>query len=177
MGKRTQQTFTKRPRDYYGTIDPDAVTPLTPFIKGKSIAEVCAGKGDLAGWLKPFCKVSWWSDIDPQNGYIVKKDAIDIRKVDMDYYEVDCIVTNPPFSWNLLKPLLDHLPTLRPTWLLLPADVAHNKRMAPHMRKCQSVVSVGRLYWMENKIKGVENYAWFCFDETYSGDTIFYGRT
>ena len=48
MGKRTKQDFDKRPRDYYATIDPDAVKPLIPFIRGLRVAEPCAGDGDLA---------------------------------------------------------------------------------------------------------------------------------
>jgi len=75
-----------------------------------------------------------------------------------------------------LKPLLDHLPTLRSTWMLLPADVMHNVRMGPYMKICSQVVSVGRLYWMENRIKGVDNFCWFLFYNDWSGDTRFRGR-
>lgn len=174
MGKR-QQKFQKSKRDYYPTIDPDAVKPLIPFIKGLRVAEVCAGNGDLAQLLEPDCKVVWESDIEPQNKYIAQQDALEL-----DYYDiaqsVDVIVTNPPFSWPLLQPLLDHLPKLKPTWLLLPADVMHNKRMAPYMNRCRFIVSVGRLYWMDNKIKGVDNYAWFKFVNE-QVETIFYGRS
>ena len=173
MGKR-QQKFQKSKRDYYPTIDPDAVKPLIPFIKGKKVAEVCAGNGDLAQLLEPDCKVVWESDIEPQNKYIKEKDALKIE--DINLWGVDTIVTNPPFSWPLLQPLLDHLPTLKPTWLLLPADVMHNKRMAPYMNRCRFIVSVGRLYWMDNKIKGVDNYAWFKFVNE-QVETVFYGRS
>ena len=53
MGKRTKQNFQRRDRDFYGTVDPDAVKPLIPFIKGLRIAEVCAGNGDLTDLLEP----------------------------------------------------------------------------------------------------------------------------
>ena len=173
MGKRTKQEFERRDRDYYATIDPDAVKPLIPFIRGLRVAEVCAGNGDLSMLLEPDVKVVWESDLDPQNKHILQKNARYLHEGDLQ----DCqtIVTNPPFTWKLLEPLLEHLPTLKPTWLLLPADVMHNKRMGPYMKRCRFVVSVGRLYWVDNKVKGVDNYAWFEFVNE-QVETVFYGR-
>lgn len=179
MGKRNGGKFEKRPRDFYSTVDPDAVKPLIPFIRGQRVAEVCAGNGDLAMLLEPDCKVVWESDIEPQNKHISTIDALTITSDELSLYDVNAFVTNPPFSWNLLQPLLDHLPNLRPTWLLLPADVMHNKRMGPYMNKCTEIVSVGRLYWMDNKVKGVDNFAWFLFsdDPLRKPYTTFHGRT
>lgn len=178
MGKR-QQSFEKRPRDYYATIDPDAVKPLIPFIRGLRVAEPCAGNGDLAMLLEPDVKVVIESDVEPQNKYVQKADALSYTEEELSRMGIDAFVTNPPFSWNLLQPLLDHLPTLRPTWLLLPADVMHNKHMGPYMNKCTEIVSVGRLYWMDNKVKGVDNFAWFLFsdDPLRKPYTTFHGRT
>lgn len=173
MGKRTKQNFVRKERDYYGTIDPDATKPLIPFIRGLRVAEPCAGNGDLSMLLEPDCRVVWESDLDPQNKHILQKNAIFLHSGDLQ--DCDAIVTNPPFSWKLLQPLLDHLPTLLPTWLLLPADVAYNKRMGPYMKCCKSIVPVGRLYWIDNKVKGVDNYAWFEFVDK-EVETKFYGR-
>lgn len=174
MGKRKSGKFEKRPRDYYATIDPDAVKPLISFIKGLRVAEPCAGNGDLSMLLEPDVKVVWESDLDPQNKHILQKNAMFLHEGDLQ--DCDTIVTNPPFTWKLLQPLLDHLPTLRPTWLLLPADVAHNKRMGPYMNRCSDIVSVGRLHWMDNKVKGVDNYCWFKFVNE-QVETVFYGRS
>lgn len=172
MGKRSNKGEV-RPRDYWPTIDPDAVKPLIPFIRGLKVAEPCAGNSDLATLLEPDVKVVWESDLDPQNKHILQKNAIFLNSGDLR--DCQAIVTNPPFTWKLLQPLLEHLPALLPTWLLLTADVAYNKRMGPHMKRCKSIVSVGRLYWMDNKVKGVDNYAWYEFVNE-QVETVFYGR-
>lgn len=173
MGKRSNKGEV-RPRDYWPTIDPDAVKPLIPFIRGLKVAEPCAGNGDLAELLEPDVKVVWESDLDPQNKHILQKNASYLHKGDLS--DCDVIVTNPPFTWKLLQPLLEHLPTLLPTWLLLPADCFHNKRMSQYVEKCSDIVSIGRLYWMGNKIKGVDNYAWGRFTDEKT-TTTFYGRS
>ena len=175
MGKRNSQKFERKERDFYGTVDPDAVKPLIPFIRGLRVAEPCAGNGDLATLLEKDCFIVYEADIEPQNGHVLKGDATDLDLNVGGIKEAEVIVTNPPFSWPLLKPLLDHLPTLRPTWLLLPADCFYNKRMSAYVEKCSDIVSIGRLYWMENKIKGVDNYAWgrFIGEKT---KTTFHGR-
>jgi hypothetical protein len=118
------------------------------------------------------CK--WRSDVRETVGSSKVMDATDITKGMLT--GCDMIITNPPFSWGLLKPLLDHLPTLKPTWFLLPANVMHNKRMGPYMERCAWVISIGRLYWMENKVRGVDDFAWFRFHEEWEDDTRFIGR-
>ena len=82
MGKR-QQNFEKKSRDYYPTVDPDAVKPLIPFIRGLKVAEPCAGNGDLSMLLEPDVKVVWESDLDPQNKHILQKNAIFLHKGDL----------------------------------------------------------------------------------------------
>jgi hypothetical protein len=66
--------------------------------------------------------------------------------------EGECFITNPPYTWKILDPLITHLSNMAPTWLLLPADMMHNIRMAPHMAYCEKVVSVGRVKWFGNHI-------------------------
>lgn len=171
----------KRPRDYWSTVDPDAVKPLIPFVKGKTYAEPCFGSGELYNRLREqdtsvVCR--WMSDIKPDAPHMVAIDALELT--DGQLTHCDCIITNPPFSWNMLKPLMDHFISLKDTWLLLPADNMHNKRFGPYMKCCSKVVSVGRLFWMldgDKGTKGKENYAWYLFNKDgRECGTTFYGR-
>jgi hypothetical protein len=83
-------------------------------------------------------------------------------------------ITNPPYTWAILNPLITHLSNMAKTWLLLPAAMAHNKRMAAHLKKCVKIVSVGRVKWFNNKA-GMEDSVWMLFDKTYTR-TQFFGR-
>jgi len=85
-------------------------------------------------------------------------------------------ITNPPWSWPVLSKLINHLSELKPTWLLLNADLMHNKRMGQYMEKCTKVVSIGRVSWMQNGKKGFENCTWNLFEKD-AVETVFYGRS
>jgi hypothetical protein len=175
MGKRSNYENDK-PKDFWPTIDPNVTPqPFIDMIRGRTYAEPCYGEGDLEDLLMEIAHCKWRSDIRETVGSSKVMDATDLTKEMLK--ECDMIITNPPFSWNLLKPLLDHLPTLKPTWFLLPANVMHNKRMGPYMSNCAWVISVGRLYWMDNKIRGVDDFAWFRFhNEKWGSGTRFVGR-
>lgn len=186
MGKRELIKKPRNARDFYGTIDPAAALAIMPFLdyaKGPSTSyvEPCAGDGSLIRLLASVgssaqCVGAY--DIDPQGKGIVQRNCLFLDS--MDTVGANYFITNPPFQWDMLQPILDHLPTLLPTWLLLPADSMHNKRMSPYMDYCSKVVSIGRLYWFigENgkKIKGVDNHCWYLFDANYGGFTYFYPR-
>ena len=183
MGKREETKKPKSPRDFYATIDPDAVKPLLPFVQGMTYAEPCAGEGDLVQMLhKEGITCVYASDIEcssflQTNGYWG-----DATKTPLSVYnEADVIITNPPFSKALLLPIMDHLmQSGKPLWLLLPADIMHNRYMSPYMLKCRTVVSIGRLCWFPDEItgklvKGVDNYCWFEY-VNYETPTTFHGR-
>lgn len=176
-------TYDRQPRDYWRTTDPDAVTPLVPFVSGKTYAEPCYGAGDLEDQLMEIATCRWRSDIDPQVNSAVQMNALNITKEHL--HDVAVIITNPPYAWGMLKPLLDWLPKLKPTWMLLPADFMHNKQSGPYMNKCSHVVSVGRLFFHksgedETKVKHVKqtsNYCWYKFHkDDWDHGTRFYGR-
>tara|TARA_R110000764_G_scaffold164543_4_gene251595 strand:- start:397 stop:945 length:549 start_codon:yes stop_codon:yes gene_type:complete len=181
MGKREAVKKPKSPRDFYATVDPDAVKPLIAFLGDTlSYAEPCAGNGDLIDQLSSFgLQCDHASDIvsDRYQEY----DASTIPYANLYISGADCIITNPPFSKDLLLPIMYHLMhSGLPLWLLLPADIMHNKYMTPYMSQCETVVSVGRLCWFPDEVtgkmvKGVDNYQWMEF-VSYETPTTFHGR-
>jgi len=52
---------------------------------------------------------------------------------------------------------------------LLNADFAHCGYFRGVARRCVRIVSVGRVSWEENGVKGKENCAWYLFDATHDG--------
>jgi hypothetical protein len=114
-------------------------------------------------------------DVEPKASYIIKGDAALLTNESVENCEV--LITNPPFTWSILTPLMDRWIPLIPTVLLLPADFMHNKRFAKHLEHCELIVSIGRVKWIEDsKTAGVDNYAWYFFTPDKPGQTIFKGR-
>ena len=165
MSKRS--SFPKVPKDFYPTIDPRAGGKILPHIKGLKYAEPFYGEGDLEDQLVGKCQCVWRSDIREvkcTSQYARVCDALDLTEEDLS--EADCIISNPPYTWKVLQPLIDHLVPLKPCWFLLPMDMLSNKYMAPYGKGwLQKVVPVGRLYWLENKVRGTDNYGWFFFED------------
>ena len=180
MGKRSGFNEV-RPRDLWPTIDPDAICkPFIDAVRGAKYAEPCYGAGDLEELLMETATCNWRSDLQPQI-YSTKVRQLDALKLTREHlHDVSLIITNPPYSWNLLQPLLDHLPTLKPTWMLLPADFMHNKRSGPYMKTCSDIIAIGRLYWVEEPgikpTKGKDNYCWYRFKAGFHHRTEFTGR-
>lgn len=175
MGKRT--TAPARPRDYWPTpIEP--IKPLIPYIIGSSYAEPCVGGGDLVSGInyltfrlsnRPRCL--WASDLQPDTPNLERNvPSLSVRTRNAfnvtpnDLFGIDLIITNPPFSWKVLSKLLPIWLDLKPTWLLLPADMANNVRFSTFMQHCSDIVPVGRVSWMGNGESGMENFSWYCFD-------------
>lgn len=173
----------RKERDFYPT-PRKAVEPLVKHLEGEAtFLEPCAGNGALIEHIESltdyryFCKKAY--DIDPQpTTYSV---SIEQRSAFFltyhDVVDVDYIITNPPFQWDMLKPLLDHLPELRPTWLLLPFGYACNKRMAPYMEKCKKLVPIGRVKWIEDSsATSTDDFGWYLFTNEQQTATKLYSR-
>jgi hypothetical protein len=181
MGKREEVKKPKVDKDFYATIDPDAVTPLIPYIRGCTYAEPFYGNGDLEDLLMDAATCMWRSDVRKTVESSVVLPAQHVQKEHLIGAAWDCdyIISNPPFTKSVLLPCIEHLSKLRPTWLLLPADMLHNKYMTPYIKKCELVLSVGRLCWFPNDqgkmVKGVDNFIWGLFVD-YETDTVFKGR-
>ncbi len=174
MGKRS--SFARVERDYWRTIDPRAVAALLPHLApGTRFVEPCAGDGTLLDQIVAaghVCARAW--DIEPQRADIDQRDAL-TRLVG----NVDCFITNPPWTRALLHRLIVHLAMQHPTWLLFDADWIHTKQAAPFLPMLRMVVSVGRLRWIEGtKHDGKDNCCWYLFDARTRalGGTEFVGR-
>ena len=174
MSKRNA-SFEKVPKDFYPTTDPNAVEPLVRFIRGKTYAEPFYGEGDLEDLLMDVATCKWRSDIRET---VVPSKVMSATNLTLyDLRNVDCIISNPPFTKDVLLPCIDHLISLKPTWLLLPADMMHNKYFSSYMSICSKVVSVGRVKWFkDSKSCSTDNFSWFYWVDSKLSHTEFYGR-
>lgn len=160
MSKRSD--FKRRKNDAYFT-PPKPVKHLIPHVyPGASFVEPCAGDGRLIRHLEGFglhCHGAM--DIDPQGDGIAMMDAL---KDDLPTRGFDYFITNPPWTREILHPLIDRLRMIRPTWLLFDADWAHTAQARPYLLNCQRIVSVGRVKWIEDSEHfGKDNAAWYLF--------------
>lgn len=170
MGKRSDKP--RRAGDFYPT-PAEAVGPLLPHIEDIIMfEEPCAGDGRLVDALEQYGKICTYScDLFPRRPDISTFNAFDITTT-----TAQAFITNPPWTWELLEPMVLHLSDIAPTWVLLNADTMHNVRSSVIGEYCVKVVSVGRVSWMMNGVKGMENAAWFLFDKSFTGETAFYWR-
>jgi hypothetical protein len=166
MGKRSD--FTRIPRDFYPT-PRAAVLPLLPYLRGiRSFAEPCAGDGALIRHLES-CGLACIYSGDIASG----QDALAL-----DHYgAIDSIITNPPYTRELMHRLIQHFQRIAPTWLLMELDWASTKQAAPFMPSCSDIVAIGRLRWIEGTtMSGKQNFAWYRFDISHSVGPIFHAQ-
>jgi hypothetical protein len=167
MGRRSD--FRRRPHDAYHTIDPRAVRSLKPYLYGvRSFAEPCAGDRDLVDGLEAIgLKCVQQSDL---------KDGTDALQLTC-FNRADAIITNPPWTRQLLHPLILHFSKHLPTWLLYDSDWAYNKMAVPYLDQCSDIIAVGRLRWIEGTTQtGKDNVSWYRFWHQHRGSTRFHGR-
>lgn len=168
MGKRSN--FPRRKNDDYPT-PYEAVVPLLPFLSPwTKFYEPCAGEGLLCNHLMKHDHVMWgYSDVE-----------FDATTFDYSAYPgFDCFITNPPWTRELLHPIILNLCKQAPTWLLFDADWMHTKQAAPYLRHCLRIVSVGRVKWIpDSPYYGKDNACWylFVFNEDDPRDTTFVGK-
>ena len=90
--------------------------------------------------------------------------------------EAHYFITNPPWSRDLLHPIIINLRQQLPTWLLLDADWAHTRQASEYMKYCAVMVAVGRVKWIpDSKHTGKDNCCWYYFKNEQT-TTVFYGR-
>jgi hypothetical protein len=171
MGKRSD--FERVPRDFYPTPS-EAVAPLLAHLRPQTrFAEPCAGNGALIDALQAaghLCCAA--TDIEPRRKGILEADALSGPWVGFD-----CLITNPPWSRDVLHPMIEHFSSQLPTWLLFDADWMHTKQSAPFMPYLHKIVSVGRVKWIpDSKMTGKDNCCWYLFDQNSEAPAQFVGR-
>lgn len=171
-------SYERKERDLYETHDFDAVYPLLPHIEHiKEYCEPCAASGILIEHLAfaaKRCTAAY--DIQPLAEGIVEKDATTLTRDDLN--SALTIITNPPWSWPVLKLLLMRFAVIGVSaWLLLESSFSQNVRSAPFMKRCERIVPVGRVYWEPNtEHKATFNVAWFFFRPDPVAQTTSYPR-
>ena len=164
MGKRSN--FLRRKNDDYPSPH-TVVKPLLPFLDPETMfMEPCAGEGLLIHWLEReghICVGAWDKEVDARtNQYGLRPDV--------------CFITNPPWTRELLHPIIDNLRTQAPTWLLFDADWMHTKQAAPYLPFCALIISVGRVKWIpDSPYVGKDNCCWYLFGTEQHG-TEFIGQ-
>ena len=178
MGKRSD--FKRHKGDYYVT-PPEAVGPLLPHLtsyvssyRPPTFYEPCAGDYSLALWLEQngfTCTGA--SDVEPKSPKVLQLDAFWL-----DRYKAEYFITNPPWTREILHPLINHLSRMAPTWLLFDADWMHTKQARPYLPYCHKIVSVGRVKWIKDSPHtGKDNAAWYLFQQNCNNNgPVFYGR-
>lgn len=176
MGKRSD--FERIDKDFYQTFDKRAGDRLAPYLRPFTrYIEPCAGAGDLVNQLSVHghrCMAAW--DLEPKSAGVQKRDAL--KNPHINTHNADCFITNPPWTREVMHPLIEHLSSQLPTWLLFDADWAHTLKARPYLKYCHKIVSIGRLKWMPGtSMSGKDNCAWYLFDQQaeYFG-TQFIGR-
>jgi hypothetical protein len=172
--KRSDGQFERRKNDFYSTWDPRAVAALLPHLPPQTrFCEPCAGDGALLDQLTAAGHVCARArDIAPGRNDIEQKDALTTITGN-----IDCFITNPPWTRAILHPLIVHLSDQAPTWLLFDADWKHTKQAAPFLPRLRKIVSVGRLKWIQgSKCDGKDNCAWYLFDRPGNALPEFIGR-
>jgi hypothetical protein len=169
MGKRSD--FIRRPQDAYMTTDKRAVEALLPHLNGaKTFAEPCAGECHLVKALvdKTGMRCVYVGDIAWPGG-------IDALTVDLSFAAV--IISNTPWTREILHPMISRFCSQKPTWLLFDSDWAYTVQAYPYLTMCTDIVPTPRLKWLaDSKWTAKDNTSWYRFDAHHAGPTVFHGR-
>jgi hypothetical protein len=178
MGKRS--AFPRQPQDTYDT-PREAVQPLLPFLKhadGRRLfVEPCAGAGKLIHHLEAAGhECVFASDLLPRAAGIK---TFDLRTLPPSKVKgADMVITNPPWSRNVLHQMLVRLRQLGlPAWLLLDANWMFTGQAVPYLLYCERIVTIGRVKWIPGTtMTGKDDCAWMLFQPHPTPMTLFTGK-
>ncbi len=162
MGKYSE--FKRVERDYYTTpIKP--VLPLNRLIGiNKTYIEPCAGNGRMTSHLSSMSHTCLGAyDIEPMAEGIETKNALTIPRAELN--KADYIITNPPWTREILHPMIEYFAEANHTFLLFDSNWANTQQSAHLLRKyCTVIMPVGRVKWIEgSKYSGKEDCSWYGF--------------
>ena len=160
-------------------------TPLPPVLSlRKAMGDVkfkywepCCAEGLLVKHIDHlFPKATCAAQSDLETSVGGTRDLFSITHEEADELDINYFITNPPWmnkpsSGYQLFRLINHLASIRPTILLLNANICWNKgswtnKLAP-MPFCQWIKPTARIKWIpESAFAGKEDCAWFCFNKT-----------
>lgn len=173
MGKRSD--FKTRKHDKYPTPE-EAMRFVLPYLKpGTAFCEPCAGDGRMVGYLLNAglrCTSAW--DTHPRHKMVKRLDARTTRDLRAMIY-----VTNPPWTREIMHPIIDNLSAHLPSWFIFDADWMHTNQATASglLQRCSMVVSVGRLKWIAgSKFTGLENCCWYLFEPGHTAGPRIVGR-
>lgn len=160
MGKRSD--FARIDRDFYPTPRAAALPLLRHLPVNTRFAEPCVGDGALVRHLEEAghtCVMA--SDIKPQCAGAIQATVFSITS----FSNADYVITNPPWSRDILHPMIQHFIACRiPAWLLFDADWPHTKQSSELMHYCSDIVPIGRVKWIDGSPHtGKDNAAWYRF--------------
>jgi hypothetical protein len=162
MGKRCSR-FERRERDAYPTPF-EAVLPLIPHLRGiRSFCEPCAGDGDLVRHLESFgLRCTYAGDI------ATGQDALAVPRLAAP------VITNPAWRRDLLHPLIAHFVEAAPlAWLLIDANWAHTRQSRELIRRCSTILPIGRVRWIpDSPYAGKDDASWYRFEGHTSGPVL-----
>jgi hypothetical protein len=139
--------------------------------------EPCCAEGQLVAHIVDlFPKSTCVAKTDLVTGFGVEQDVFTVTREQADDLEIAFFITNPPWlntpqSGHQLFRLIHHLASIRPTILLLNANICWNKGSWQHplapMPFCCWIQPTSRIKWIpDSKFAGKEDCAWMCFDKS-----------
>jgi hypothetical protein len=179
MGRRSD--FPRRPHDDYET-PYEAVLPLLPHLNGaKRFAEPCAGRGQLVRHLEAAGLLCVWAaelreGINPPANRIAE--GVNVLACGHHVFRnCDLIISNPPWTRQLMHPIIGHCCRIAPSWFLFDSEWAHTKQSASLLQHCVKIVTVGRVKWMPGSAgTGKDSSAWHLFDVRHKAGPQFVGH-